>query len=347
MKPTGREPSAASPRAPRGALLRGLLSSCAVVLAACGTDSAEQAPIFPRVGALTEGVVARVGSIEVRADTVARIAAARSIDAKAARDLAVRDALLASGAIARGLETTRPVQHGITAVLARELLSELWREAQAKGPATDAELKEVTERHWLDLDRPDAFSTVHAVVHVDKNDNAAKKKRAAELAEAILKATTPVREVARTTPIPVAIEPGKPPPEDLASVKFRALASAVPTGDLQVTVEALAPFAADGRVVAASGGAYDPAFARGAAALKERGDLSPPVLSDFGYHIILLLQRIPGHTVPVEERRKMVHEEVVTDRARAEQKKLIEQLRRNRVEVDRSADALLALVAVE
>jgi hypothetical protein len=62
--------------------------------------------------------------------------------------------------------------------------------------------------------------------------------------------------------------------------------------------------------------------------------------------VILLLERIAGHTVPREERRAMVREEVMSTRARAEKDKLLSSLRSS-VRVRPDADAALALVPVE
>ena len=59
-----------------------------------------------------------------------------------------------------------------------------------------------------------------------------------------------------------------------------------------------------------------------------------------------MLERIPGRTVPREERRRMVREEVMSTRARVEKDKLIDGLRPG-VAINRDVDALLALVPVE
>src|SRR5262245_66512647 len=106
--------------------MRGLRAlGVALALSACSgrTDSPQPGPA-PASGALRSGVVARVGSVEIPAETVGRIAAAQHVDVAAARDMAIQDALLASGAKASGLDAKRDVQFAIDALLARAMLRE-------------------------------------------------------------------------------------------------------------------------------------------------------------------------------------------------------------------------------
>ncbi|MEJ7731479.1 MAG: hypothetical protein WKG00_19970 [Polyangiaceae bacterium] len=68
------------------------------------------------------------------------------------------------GAIDEGLDRQPSAALAIDAVLARGLLRSLMVEAEQAGPVTDDELRDTTARHWLELDRPDASRTVHALV---------------------------------------------------------------------------------------------------------------------------------------------------------------------------------------
>jgi peptidyl-prolyl cis-trans isomerase C len=292
---------------------------------------------------LRPGVVARVGAAEITADTVERIARDQHVGRDEALRLAVRDALFASESEARKLAS--PESFGARAVLARALLRSLARDAERKGPITDAELREATERHWLELDRPDAFRTVHAVVRLDAKADASRRKLAADVADAIHRAVAPVTEMARSTPAPPT-EPGKPPPEDPIVAAFRLAAGTVSHQGLEVVVEALPPVSSDGRVVQPEGGRFDESFARAASALAARGDLSAPTTSSFGVHVILLLDKRPGHVVPAEERRALLGPEIFAGRARAAHEALRAELGAA-VGVDRSVDALLAEVPIE
>ena len=332
-----------------GRAVEALLALSALALAtSCGQGSA---PSRPATGTLPLGVVARVGSIEVTAERVARIATARGVDAASARDLAVRDALLVRAAAAQGLDATTDVRLTVEGELARRLLREVLAEARAQ-PPTEAELQEAASRRWLDVDRPEGSRTVHAVVLVDPaKDNEATQARARAIAEAIRAAVLPVAERAATMPL----MEGAPPPSarltanddpDPLSTAFRRAAAAVPAEGLSVRIEPLGTVAADGRVLAPGDQYYHPEFARAAAALPARGALSPVVTSPAGLHVILLLERTPSLVLTGEARITRLRDDIVNERARAADRKLLAGLKA-RASVAADAAGLLALVVVE
>lgn len=317
------------------------LAAC-LALASCEAPSPPSPPSSPLTVKPLDGAAARVGDALVARDQIARIASAQGISPAAARDLAIRDALFAAEARARGLDADPGVQLGEAALLARALVQDIAAAAEARGPVTDAELDEVTARHWTELDRPDAARAVHAVVTLKPDAPADARAAASSLAEAIRGAVSKIAEAAAAPP------PPRDPrgPEDPAVTAFRKAATEVPRGDREVRVEALPPVVADGRIVSEGGGRFDETFARAAVQLQRRGEVSSVVETPFGYHVLLLLERVPGSTVPREERRRMVRDEVMSMRARAEKEKLIGDLRSN-VATNRDVDALLALVPVE
>jgi peptidyl-prolyl cis-trans isomerase C len=240
--------------------------------------------------------------------------------------------------------------------LARFTLRELLDAARKAGPITDAELYDATQFHWLDMDRPAGFRTVHAVVRLDDKADAAHQKDAAAIAAAIRRALEPL--AAAPAPAPSAPPPSSQPsqgaaPNDPAETdplveQFKQAAGAVPHEGFNVAIEALPPVAEDGRVLEPGGQAFDPDFARAAAALERRGELSQPTVTSFGVHVIMLLERTPPRSLPADERRARLQEETVVARARASQRKLLPRARDEEgVVVDRGVDALLALVAVD
>jgi hypothetical protein len=200
-------------------------------------------------------------------------------------------------------------------------------------------------RRWIELERPEGFRTVHAVVRFAENADATTRARAEVVARAIREAVVPVGESARTI--------ARPPPKragdevnDPVVASFRSAVDTVDKDGFEVTVEALAPVAADGRMIRPEGGTLVESFARAASELGARGDTSALVGTSYGVHVIVLLERTPAAIVPVEERRRLVREEVLWGRASAERAKLLEGLRRD-VFVERSAESLLALVSIE
>ncbi len=294
--------------------------------AACSGDKPPPAPIR---GALASGVAATVGPDAVSVQTVERIAQAQHIAPSEARHRAVEDALFALGARARFRNTGR-VTSAENAVLARRLLEQLKSQAQAQGPASDAEIARLTERHWYDLDRPESVRTTHAVVLVNKPADDAPAKA---LAERILAAVDGVHDAAA----------------------FKKSVEALPTGGLQVKVQNLPPVAADGRVVpdeepppGAKPRQFDRTFAQAANAISSVGEHSPVIHTRFGYHVILLDERLPPKRVPLEQRKKELAAEVIDARAHAAEQKLLEQLRASTpIQVVRAFDDLTSRVRVD
>ncbi|MGK3981826.1 peptidyl-prolyl cis-trans isomerase [Sorangium sp. So ce136] len=294
---------------------------------------------------LPPDLAARVGAIDIPVDSVARIAAAQRISPAQAADAAIRDALFAAEARGRGLEQDPEVQREIRAVLARRLLHRLKEEAESAGPVSDDELRLATERHWLDLDRPEGYRTVHAVVRLSADADEATRAKARALADGIRAAVVSAREVALRSEPPRAAGTGHTP-SDPAADTFISAAKGVAAEGLEVVAQPLPPVTAAGRTLTPEPQPFDVDFSRAAASLVARGDLSAPVTSSFGVHVIMLLERIPAQVVPVEERRVLVRDEVVTERARAAQAKLLEVLRRE-PRVVGGVDALLELVRIE
>jgi parvulin-like peptidyl-prolyl isomerase len=296
-----------------------------VLASACGNRAAR--PVASQSQKLAPGVAALVGADAISIATVRQIANAQHVPPERARKLAVEDALFAAAARARWSGTGWVAAAEDTS-LARALLEQLQARAGAAGPPTDAEVAKLTAKQWVELDRPPAARTTHAVVLVKKPSDDA---RAKALAERIARAVHGVSDPA----------------------EFKELAKAVPTDGLKVHVEDLPPVTADGRVVPAPGqgesaGRFDPQFAAAANAIPAVGDQSPVVKSAFGYHVILLDARLPAKRVPLEKRRALLADHVIDERARAAQSTLLKKLTSaTRIEVARTAIALTGRVRVD
>lgn len=305
-------------------------------------------------GQLGAGVVVRVGAQEINEASLAYIAKAQGISVSEARELAVRDALFAAEAEARGFAAGSEFRAAQRGVLSRLLLRELYLEA-ARGQITEQELDEATARRWLEFDRPVGFRTVQAVVRFKKKDDAARRAKAAELAENIRRAL--VEEFGHEeSKAPDSDQPGRSLPSDTAPMnatteehwieQFRKTVNAVPAESFQVLVEQLPPVTADGRVIQPGGSSFAKEFAEAASKLTLRGELSPVVITEFGAHVMMLMERTPALTVERSERERLLRSDVIAARARALRKAIRDETLGEVSTSDASVDALLSLVPI-
>jgi len=295
-----------------------LASACAL---AC---SAESRPVITKT-TLPPGIAASVAGELVEARTVARIASARGLERSLARELAIRDALFAV-AVRAMPERADAVAVAERTNLARLLVEGIEKDAENLGPATDAELGELTAERWTEFDRPPSARTTHAVVLVKKPEDDAPARALAEQLATALRGIT-------------------------ASAEFIERAKAFPAAPLELRAERLSPVTSDGRMwePSARPGTKFPTldldFARGALALALPGDQSPVVKSAFGYHVILLDERIEERRTSLDERRTLLHGDLVSRRAKKILDDTVARVRqRTPVEVTRAADSLTELV---
>jgi hypothetical protein len=307
-----------SPRLSAGLALAALLSQ------ACAK---KQAPVVHQ-GTLRPGVAARVGNDDILLTTVARIARARGVTPRTARDLAVVDALFAQGA--RATSPTAKVRTAERAVFARAALEELKQRGRTPGPATDSELAALTKERWIEFDRPAAVRVTHVVVIAKTPEERAAGRTVAERVAAALEGAT-------------------------KSDEFEQRVQGLGTKELRVKVERLSPVTTDGRMfeLATAGrppaevGALDQSFTRAAHALQKPGDLSPIVETPFGFHVIFLEERMAAVQPALEERRQLLTPEI---QARRSERALAEEKQRLKagiaVEVARDVETLTALVPI-
>ena len=288
-----------------------------LLLGGCSSDPSQQEGGV--VANLDQGVAARVGPVEIRADVIAKFAAAQNLSLEEVRDGAVRDALFALGAEKEALDQATMVRPAVRARLARARLAAIEAET-AQPPPTDEEVEAATARHFLELDRPEGFRVIHAVARVPDDADDATKEKARALATRVASAVADAEDAS----------------------EFESRAKEVETDGVDLLVEALEPVAADGRVLHPSGGQFVEPFAAAAARLSRPGEKSPVVETEFGFHVMMLLEKTPGKRIRIEERRAILGSEILANRARKETGLLLERLRNERsVHVERSAFALI------
>lgn len=113
-------------------------------------------------------------------------------------------------------------------------------------------------------------------------------------------------------------------PESEAKAKVDALSVTLAKADAQVFADAVITHSDDpGRGLNAGiytlmedDSQFDPAFAAAAFALTSPGQISPPVRSQYGYHLIQLLEQKPAGTVPFADVRQTIIKKLQQDARR-------------------------------
>ena len=288
------------------------------LLASCGGDRTTPPPA--EQAALGGEVAARVGTDSIPLSLVVKVAGAQHITPREALGRLVDDAICANAARTRGLDRAEPAVWLLTAARARATAERISATAAATGPATDAEIDELTKQYWREVDRPPAMRVVHVLL------NRAEANKPDAAADARARALMPALRAAVLTATDA---------DD-----FIAEAKAFPHEGAVLTAQRLPTFTATGADTEDTG-AMDPRFAKGAFALQKPGDTSEIVETRFGWHVIRLVEVVPEQRMGLEARRIAFRDEVFIERARAMNEARLKALRAaNPVEISPAADTL-------
>jgi hypothetical protein len=272
--------------------------------------------------------VAWVGESPISVATLQR--ASRSLPDAAASvlDRLIEARTLGLFAERGGLERGRR-QMVLRAVLARALLERI--EEQTKRPVspTDDEVEAMTSKRWIEFDRPEARRTCHAVVHSEELAESAGNVLAERLASALR------------------------PLSDCAA--FLERAKAFPVAGAKITAEELPPVTSDGRTLLLDakgepvdeGSPFDADFARAVFQIGAVGAQSGIAKTRFGWHVILLEGQIAAKHVPLEERRRLLADDILHERAKDASLRRIAESRKNEpIAVERASVAAIGRVQV-
>lgn len=290
--------------------------ACLLVLS-CGHVDRRSAGKADENAALGGEIAARVGSQAIPLSIVASVAEAQNLSAREAARKVIDDEIAASAARERGLDRRVPASWRLVAARARFASDRLYEEARGRGLPTDEEVAALSEKHWVEVDRPPSVRVIHAIVLHPKDRGLSASARA-------------VADELRAVLAPAA--------NDEFEAKAKSIAH---DPKLEVRVERLPAFTADGWTVEAPG-QMDKVFSAAAFALPSPGATSAVVESTFGFHVIRLLERLPEVRMPLETRRLAFAEEVYSLRARDLLGARLSALRtKNEVAVNPAAEQLM------
>lgn len=291
-----------------------------LVASALGCSGSTKGPP-PEQASLGGEIVARVGAEVIPVSLVANVAVDQRITPREALSRLIEDGICAAAARGRHRDLEPPTSWLLTAARARWVADRSMTEARQGGPPTDAEVEALSLTHWREVARPPAVHVVHALaMRPKKVDDTAGLERARALASALRAALS-----------------GAKTPEE-----FEARARAVPhSPNSQVVVERLPAFTADGWITEGDGKMVEP-FAKAAHTLAQLGDTSDLVETQFGWHVIQLIDRVPEQVMPVDARRVAFADETLAQRAHQATESRVKALRAaNPVEVMPSAELLM------
>lgn len=197
-------------------------------------------------------------------------------------------------------------------LIARILAKKAEADGLTKDPAQLRSLEREAERFWAEAYLSQVAATAGQRFDARAEAN---ETRARELYKVDAGSRWTLPESVQVSHI--LVETGKRSDDDARSLAAQARARVLAGEDFAEVARSLSedPSAKrnGGRIGIVQKDRYDPAFAKAAYALKEPGEISMPVRSTFGWHIIKLESRQPSRVIPYEEARPKILEAMKAD----------------------------------
>ncbi len=285
-----------------------------LALAGCGPRrrAVPQTDLAPHRGT----IVARAGDFAITDLDVAAVASARHLAPRAALDVLVDDALLATEAVRSGAASPEDVADVAWRARIQRLLEVDVEAANPPSAAPADRLESIFARRHAQLAHRGLRRVVHALWMTGDDAGVA----ALDAARAQMQA---FRDA-------LATSTGGHPTEE----QFRAAAQRLGAGP-EHRVEDLEPVDREGRTPSA--GTYVPAFATAVWAMDPAQPLSQPFATSFGVHVALLLEEVPPMTRTDDEARDILRDEyAVAARVNAARELVTRLHQRSRVEISES-----------
>ena len=197
-------------------------------------------------------------------------------------------------------ETSQDVEIQKAATLSKFVHTEFLD--KAKKEITDDDVKKEYEAHIAELTTPEGVTVAHILIQPDdEKDAEAADKEAKEKIDAIYE------------------ELLKDPSQfgKLAQEK-----SDCPSG--KASEGKLPSFDKDGMMLDGSGGAMIQEFADAAFTIEKPGQITKPVKTSFGYHIIKLIEKVPEEVTPLEKIKDKITEYLAAEKAQTNLNKMLD-----------------------
>ena len=173
---------------------------------------------------------------------------------------------------------------------------------KAKKDVSDADVKKFYDEHIKDVTKPENVTVAHILIQPDdaNDDEEAADKEAKAKIDAIYD------ELLKD-------------PEQFA--KLAQEKSDCPSG--KASEGKLPAFDKDGMLVD-GGGAMDKTFATAAFGIEKAGQITKPVKTQFGYHIIKLIEKTPEEVTPLEKVKDKIVEYLAAEKAQTDLNKMLD-----------------------